>query len=492
MQALCVDGGYGGLQRWNFQELRQQFPRLLPVLARRGKLLLSCRGDGGRARSRGKNSGNGDLQRPRGKENVWSVDNELAEKAAEAEKPARTRRRTRAGKGPRRRGSSSSSSSSRCLVSAAMLMEVEAVLQTQEPVIIPLWNTFASSVSGIWKGVGAVFSPISGEMEPIGISNKGENLYDCYVRSRVEEIFSEGRVAEVTRKTNWVSLNSLGEIGKSSRRSGSSMSVHPKSDDFPSFESFDLAGAEVMEEDHLREQPGLVFFEDGSYSNGPAEIPVGEYDESKYFLCPTFKFEQCLVKGCHKRLRVVHTIEFSQGGADVQIIRVSVFEEQWDNAVNLDDDAVDQSARPLDVKPFSRRERTRPTDLAGAWKVFELSSTPVFDNGGSSSSSSSSGPSSLYLCMETLKKRSLPESPIHFGEEEAFDQHDVTVLWLPGGVTAYVDVLPDGVLCIGVGWYSDEGINLVMERDYGPDGKLKEVRSKTELKRRWSPDVDLV
>ncbi|RVW37678.1 hypothetical protein CK203_110596 [Vitis vinifera] len=31
---------------------------------------------------------------------------------------------------------------------------------------------------------------------------------------------------------------------------------------------------------------------DGSYSRGPVEIPVGELDESKYYLSPTFKFEQ--------------------------------------------------------------------------------------------------------------------------------------------------------------------------------------------------------
>ena len=68
------------------------------------------------------------------------------------------------------------------------------------------------------------------------------------------------------------------------------------------------------------------------------------------------------------------------------------------------------------------------------------------------------------------------------------DMQDVTFLWLPGGITGYVDVSKEGILCIGVGWYSNEGINLVMERDYGVDGKLKEFRWKTEVKRRWSSD----
>ena len=32
--------------------------------------------------------------------------------------------------------------------------------------------------------------------------------------------------------------------------------------------------------------------QDGSYSRGPIDIPVGEDHETKYYLTPTFKFEQ--------------------------------------------------------------------------------------------------------------------------------------------------------------------------------------------------------
>ena len=35
-----------------------------------------------------------------------------------------------------------------------------------------------------------------------------------------------------------------------------------------------------------------MFLQDGSYSRGPVQIPVGEVDESKYYLTPTYKFEQ--------------------------------------------------------------------------------------------------------------------------------------------------------------------------------------------------------
>ncbi|KAG8065578.1 hypothetical protein GUJ93_ZPchr0004g38212 [Zizania palustris] len=34
--------------------------------------------------------------------------------------------------------------------------------------------------TGIWKGVGVVFSPITAEMEPVGVGSKEEYLYDCY------------------------------------------------------------------------------------------------------------------------------------------------------------------------------------------------------------------------------------------------------------------------------------------------------------------------
>jgi len=36
----------------------------------------------------------------------------------------------------------------------------------------------------------------------------------------------------------------------------------------------------------------LVGLQDGSYSRGPIDIPIGEVDDSNYYLSPTFKFEQ--------------------------------------------------------------------------------------------------------------------------------------------------------------------------------------------------------
>ncbi|XVF73540.1 hypothetical protein PTKIN_Ptkin12aG0210000 [Pterospermum kingtungense] len=432
------------------------------------------------------------------KENVWSIDNEAA-KEKEREK---TKHRRRKGKRVFR---SDKNKMSRVLVSGVMLMEVETVLQTQEPVIKPAWNTFASSVSGIWKGVGAVFSPITAEMEPIDIGNRDENLYDCYMLTRVEAVLPPtGKTSEIHRKINWVTLNPHGEVpehvgvsngDKEPRVEKSTLPLKEKANDstvnhvLPKFESFDLAASDVMEEDVMGSEPGLVFFEDGSYSRGPIDIPVREVDDSNYYLSPTFKFEQCLVKGCHKQLRIVHTIEFGNGGSDIQIMRVAIYEEEWVSPANLEGLSLNDDPE-FDLKPFSQRKRTRPSELVGPWKVFEVSAIPIYGDDETVTAESNGAPY-VYLCTETLKKRSLPESSVYFREEEVLDMQDVTVLWLPGGVTSYVDVNKDGILTIGVGWYSDEGINLVMERDYGLDGKLKEVRWKSEVKRRWTDPLPL-
>ena len=81
---------------------------------------VSCSAGGGKAS-------------PRGKENVWSVDNERA--AKEAGRGPKHRRRRRPGgrrlppPPPRRR--KGKDADSRILVSGAMLVEVETVLQTQ-------------------------------------------------------------------------------------------------------------------------------------------------------------------------------------------------------------------------------------------------------------------------------------------------------------------------------------------------------------------------
>lgn len=146
----------------------------------------------------------------------------------------------------------------------------------QEPVIRPVWNTFASSLSGIWNGVGAVFSPITAEMEPIEIGKKNENLYDCYTLSCVQAIPAShgGLTSQIQRKINWVTLNPYGEISlnnggnaKSKEGTKDGDSCKNRIDEsamdrmLPKFDSFNFRASDLMEEDVMGYEPGLVFFE---------------------------------------------------------------------------------------------------------------------------------------------------------------------------------------------------------------------------------------
>lgn len=132
--------------------------------------------------------------------------------------------------------------------------------------IKPVWRTFASSVSGIWKGVGAVFSPITAEMEPIEIGKKNENLYDCYTLSRIEALPSpsggSSTSSEIQRKINWVTLNPHGELFQNAEIKEETLVDQSGVDSrLPKFESFDLKASDVMEEDSMGDEPGLVYFE---------------------------------------------------------------------------------------------------------------------------------------------------------------------------------------------------------------------------------------
>lgn len=150
--------------------------------------------------------------------------------------------------------------------------------------IKPAWNTFASSLSGIWKGVGAVFSPVTAEMEPIEIGNKNENLYDCYTTSCVKAVSDPSvgaQASQIHRKINWVTLNPYGEIPQKNygndseghKNGGASLSAKGKIKNegvanlgLPKFDSFDFGASDVMEEDVMGNEPGLVFFEVTIYS----------------------------------------------------------------------------------------------------------------------------------------------------------------------------------------------------------------------------------
>lgn len=137
---------------------------------------------------------------------------------------------------------------------------------------MPAWHTFTSSLSGIWKGVGAVYSPITAEMEPVDVGSRNENLFDCYTVSDIQVIpsTSGAQKTQIQRKINWVTLNSYGEaqnngVGVGNKKHNASfvstsdgkLTGH----NLPKIESYDFGRSDVMEEDVMGMEPGLVFFE---------------------------------------------------------------------------------------------------------------------------------------------------------------------------------------------------------------------------------------
>lgn len=408
----------------------------------------------------------------------------------------------------------------RVLVSAVMPVETEKVLQTQEPSITPSWQTFISSLSGVWRGVGAAFSPITAEMEAIALGDKNEMLYDCRVLSTIEEVQGTSK-SRIHRKTIWAVGNPLGEHARAKYKVQQMLSdedtdeedeIHDNMEDHSlendwgleisddilleeevdtgvqpqdssdkritaDLESKDMTYDTVMEEDVLELEPGLVYFEDGSYSRGPIELLTGDTSE---FASPTYKIEQCLVRGGHSRLRLVHTIAVEEKGEEIQLLRVVVYEEEWMGPSNMKSIS-DSGGHHL--KLFSQCPRLPPQELVGTWKVFEMSAIAVLPDN-LEAGRSTERPPYVYMSMEMQKRRLLPDIPLHFADEDILDMQDVTVMWLPGGVNAYVDIKEGRTLTIGVGWYSD-GVNLVMERDYSANGKLFEVHTKSEVKGGW-------
>ena len=97
----------------------------------------------------------------------------------------------------------------------------------------------------------------------------------------MQAVQSNGRTPQIKRKINWVTLNPYGEkqkdIGRSKsqkvegKHEGVSSGIKGKSHRsmtdhvIPKFESFDFEKSDMMEEDIMGMEPGLVFFEVNSF-----------------------------------------------------------------------------------------------------------------------------------------------------------------------------------------------------------------------------------
>eukprot|EP00897_Mesotaenium_endlicherianum_P008707 jgi/Mesen1/7865/ME000042S07310 len=419
-----------------------------------------------------------------------------------------------------------------------------ALLSRQELVSSPLWMTFASSAAGVWRGVGGCFSPITAAMEPMSIGAGSERLYDAFTTCSVEPR-GVGRERDATsgslqRVVRWRVGNAAGEL---SRKAGGVMATvegggegegvgvgearvrleqalargggeeeegwgeeEEEEEDgvleeergaeeeegefeggFEEVEEMeDVVGEEeeeeVADEDELTAEPGLIYFEDGSYSRGPLRLLPDDDEEDDG--------PGVLVKGGHTRLRLQQTLTVDPRGEAVQLLRVALYEEEWMGPCHM---ASISASGGEDLVPLSARRRLSSTEVAGKWKVFETTATLLHDqpidddNDDVDNDSAGVGAHAevVYTCKETLKERGLPKAGVRRKEEWGASIDDVSILWLPGGVSVTLDITEKGTLLAGVGWLSDEGSRLYLERVYDSRGLLQEVRSGSEVKGGW-------
>ncbi|XP_057998969.1 uncharacterized protein LOC110635847 isoform X2 [Hevea brasiliensis] len=189
-------------------------------------------------------------------------------------------------------------------------------------------------------------------MEPIEIGSRDEHLYDCYTLSHIEAVPSpsEGQTSQIQRKIKWVTLNPYGEVLQhvgsnriKEHKDGNVSLPQNHMDDvvtshiLSDFESFDFELSDLLEEDVMGIEPGLVFFEDGSYSRGPVNIQVVDVDDSKLqeetFFRITCSFPRKLWR---KLLNCLGGFRLAQVLVPVrpidwvvtQIMRVAVYEER--------------------------------------------------------------------------------------------------------------------------------------------------------------------
>lgn len=140
------------------------------------------------------------------------------------------------------------------------------------------------------------------------------------------------------------------------------------------------------------------------------------------------------------------------------------------------------------MKSLLSSERTKPSDLIGSWKKFEICATLVSPEPLSDlldSLTQTQGPSQVYFCSEVKVERKAPTAAAFQVEQSGTTIEDISVTWLPAGITSTLHVAEDGFLTLGVGWLAEDGTRLTMERTYDSTGKLFEVKAGTEIKGNW-------
>ncbi|CAL8461581.1 g1112 [Coccomyxa elongata] len=398
------------------------------------------------------------------------------------------------------------------LISAPIQVQGQEQLTPVERLqMAPFWSTFCGTSNGAWQGVQAAFSPLTGKAEPVGVDGKGEQVLD------VRTITLESR--EVEGDDDRVVRRSL--------RAASGQRLR------------DIADKEEWEEEIISsEEDGLVIFDGGTYSRGPssllamedfnsgdadlqadkerlerqlsletstseqsddeeeeeeairAEADVGEDDglHRRVWL-----LEQCLAWGGEQRLRLRLTIAAYPGEeeVEVEVLRIAVLREGWQCLA--DDDSPACVADPSQVLPeVSSGPRSQPRDIAGQWKVFDVSASPLPDD---AAPEGESGTVLVYFGSETAQE---------WGPGKGDLGDSGGAFWLPNNAVLELCMVPpvsrgaqgdaqEGMetegtgrgICISFHWLVNERTLIGLQREYSADGMLTEVRSRTAVKGGW-------
>jgi len=172
----------------------------------------------------------------------------------------------------------------------------EEVLTPVEPATEPWWSTFSGHQAGLWRGKIAAFDPVTGESELLTMTSAKQKLFELPTECKVKR-YEEG------------------EMGSSASVEQVLVQLTPEADadseEGAELATFTKAEAEVSEVMAFTE-PGLVWFQDGSYSRGPVVMEPAEGEDIL-----TVTFENCLyLSGKQRRVRVFQTVQMRPMGGE--------------------------------------------------------------------------------------------------------------------------------------------------------------------------------
>ncbi|CAK0747075.1 hypothetical protein CVIRNUC_001740 [Coccomyxa viridis] len=416
------------------------------------------------------------------------------------------------------------------VITAPLKVQVKEQLTPVEKLsMAPFWSTFCGTSNGAWQGVQAAFSPVTGDAEPVALGADGKPALD--VRTSTLEM----RIVE-------------GDEDKVLRRTMQAASAHALQAQAASAAKVEEAKAEAEddtawdEETIASDEEGLVIFDGGTYSRGPAALvelggAAGAGDdedleadkerlERQLTLEPstagsaasndtdegvlpsepdvgrdldalnrrTWLIEQCLAWGGEQRLRLRLTLAVAPGVEEfeVDVLRIAMHRESWQCLA--EDESPKCVADTSQILPeLSKAPRPAAAKMAGPWKVFDVTAVPVPDE-----TAVGDDPKTLlmYFSSETQQDwRPGKREPDEAGG----------AFWLPGNVLLELQMVPpmsrgeagdaqEGMelqeqgrgLCISFSWLINDKTLIGLQREYDTEGALLEVRSRTAILGNWA------